>query len=179
MMKHYLTILLVVCISINSFSQTQLPALFSDNMVLQQQQSVSVWGTDHPRTNITVTGSWGKNAKATTDDKGYWKLKLQTPAAGGPYNVVIKGSKEVTLNNVLIGEVWLCSGQSNMAMTVSGTTAYYQTDVNNSTNNFIRNFGQIEQIQTHGEEWAQGRKSADHVNAEAIPTDDNQEAICQ
>ena len=68
-MKHYLTILLVVCISINSFSQTQLPALFSDNMVLQQQESASIWGTDNPRTKITVSGSWGKNAKATTDDK--------------------------------------------------------------------------------------------------------------
>lgn len=120
MIKYFLAALLFVCVSIDSFSQTQLPALFSDNMVLQQQQSVSVWGTDHPRTNITVTGSWGKNAKATTDDKGHWKLKLQTPAAGGPYNVVIKGSKEVTLKNVLIGEVWLCSGQSNMEMPVKG-----------------------------------------------------------
>jgi sialate O-acetylesterase len=103
-----------------SFSQTRLPAMFSDNMVLQQQQMVSIWGVDGSNAKISVRGSWGKNATAITDTKGNWKLKLQTPAAGGPYTVVIKGSKEVTLKNVLIGEVWFCSGQSNMEMPVKG-----------------------------------------------------------
>ncbi|MEJ8819171.1 sialate O-acetylesterase [Lacibacter sp. H407] len=103
-----------------SFSQTRVPAMFSDNMVLQQQQMVSVWGVDNPNAKIAVSGSWGRNATATADVKGHWKLKLQTPSAGGPYTVVIKGSKEVTLKNVLIGEVWFCSGQSNMEMPVKG-----------------------------------------------------------
>lgn len=103
-----------------SFSQTRLPAMFSDNMVLQQQQLVSVWGIDKPNTKISVKGSWGNNSTATTDATGHWKLKLQTPAAGGPYTLVIKGNKEVTLKNVLIGEVWFCSGQSNMEMPVKG-----------------------------------------------------------
>lgn len=103
-----------------SISQTRLPVMFSDNMVLQQQQMVSVWGVDKPNARISVRGSWGNNATVTTDATGHWKLKLQTPKAGGPYNVVIKGSKEVTLKNVLIGEVWFCSGQSNMEMPVKG-----------------------------------------------------------
>ncbi|HLO37492.1 MAG TPA: sialate O-acetylesterase [Lacibacter sp.] len=94
--------------------------MFSDNMVLQQQQLVSVWGIDKPNTKISVKGSWGNNSTATTDATGHWKLKLQTPAAGGPYTLVIKGSKEVALKNVLIGEVWFCSGQSNMEMPVKG-----------------------------------------------------------
>ena len=113
-MRKYLLLLLVFIFSKNgSLSQTHLPALFSDNMVLQQQQMVSIWGKDNPRTKISVSGNWGKTATIITGDDGHWKLKLQTPAAGGPYTVVIKGSKIVTLKNVLIGEVWLCSGQSN------------------------------------------------------------------
>lgn len=101
-------------------AQTSLPAMFADNMVLQQQQQVAIWGKDKPNTTITVKGSWGNTAKVTADDKGQWKLKLQTPSAGGPYTLQIKGSTKVTINNVLIGEVWLCSGQSNMEMPVKG-----------------------------------------------------------
>ncbi len=129
-----------------SFSQTQLPSFFSDDMVLQQQQQVSIWGTDKPNTKITVTGSWGKNASVVSDDKGNWKLKLQTPVAGGPYNVGIKGSKIVTLKNVLIGEVWFCSGQSNMEMPVKGyhnqPVIGSNESILNSTNDKIRMFTQ-------------------------------------
>ncbi|HLO79835.1 MAG TPA: sialate O-acetylesterase [Chitinophagaceae bacterium] len=125
-----------------SFSQTRLPGLFSDNMVLQQQQMVAIWGTDHPHTKVSVKGSWGKSAQMTTDDSGHWKLKLPTPSAGGPYTVVIKGSTEITLKNVLIGEVWFCSGQSNMEMPVKGNTNQPVIGSNeailNSTNDKIR-----------------------------------------
>lgn len=120
MIKYYLTALLVIFSKDAAFSQTHLPAVFGDNMVLQQQQLASVWGTDQPNTKISVYGSWGEKAMVTTDATGHWKLKLQTPVAGGPYTVVITGSTEVTLKNVLIGEVWLCSGQSNMEMPVKG-----------------------------------------------------------
>ncbi len=120
MAKHFLVALFFIFSKNASQAQTRLPALFSDNMVLQQQQLVTVWGTDNPRTKISVYGSWGKKSVVTSDNSGHWKLKLQTPAAGGPYNLVIKGSQDVTLKNVLIGEVWLCSGQSNMEMPVKG-----------------------------------------------------------
>jgi len=101
-------------------AQTILPAFFSDNMVLQQQALVSVWGMDKPGAKIYITGSWGIKATATTDEKGNWKLKLQTPVAGGPYALNIKGSKSFDFKNILIGEVWFCSGQSNMEMPVKG-----------------------------------------------------------
>jgi sialate O-acetylesterase len=142
MAKHFLIALLFLFSQNASHAQTRLPALFSDNMVLQQLQLVSVWGIDQPRTTISVLGSWGKNAIVTADDNGHWKLKLQTPAAGGPYKVVIKGSKEITLKNVLIGEVWLCSGQSNMEMPVKGYSNQPVTGSNetilNSSNDNIR-----------------------------------------
>jgi sialate O-acetylesterase len=102
------------------FAQTQLPTFFSDSMVLQQNTDAAFWGTDKPKSKIIITGSWGKTAQTVADSTGKWKLKLTTPMAGGPFEVVIKGTKIKTLKNVLIGEVWLCSGQSNMEMPVKG-----------------------------------------------------------
>lgn len=142
MVKYFVAAFLFISSITGLFSQTRLPAMFSDNMVLQQQQLVSVWGMDHPDAKITVKGSWGNNATATTDAKGKWKLKLQTPAAGGPYTLLIKGSNEVLLKNVLIGEVWFCSGQSNMEMPVKGYNNQPIIGSNetilNSANNNIR-----------------------------------------
>lgn len=94
--------------------------MFSNGMVLQQQEQAAIWGMDKPGVKISVAGSWGKSASVQTDATGKWKLKLQTPAAGGPYTVTITGSNKIVLNNVLVGEVWLCSGQSNMEMPVKG-----------------------------------------------------------
>ncbi len=120
MKKQFLISLLCIFIVATSFSQTSLPALFSDSMVLQQQQPVAIWGSDLPGTKVIVSGSWGKEGTAVTDVKGHWKLFLQTPQAGGPYNIEIKGSSKRIIKNILIGEVWLCSGQSNMQMPVKG-----------------------------------------------------------
>ncbi len=106
--------------SLSVFAQTKLPTFFSNNMVLQQNKEVAIWGKDNPNATITVTGSWGNEAKAIVGNDGRWKTKLQTPSAGGPYSVVVMGSSVVNLANVMIGEVWLCSGQSNMQMTLLG-----------------------------------------------------------
>ena len=128
------------------FAQTKLPVVFSDNMVLQQQSEATIWGTDKPNTKILVKGSWGKEARTTANAKGQWRLKLQTPAAGGPYNLMANGTTQVTVKNILIGEVWLCSGQSNMGMTLQG---YYNQPmlgsteaILNSKNEAIRMFTQ-------------------------------------
>ena len=102
------------------FGQLDMPSFFGDNMVLQQQSKVSFWGTDTPNSTIQIRGSWGTTSVTNTDDKGQWRIQLQTPAAGGPYDVVVSGSEQKKLVNILIGEVWLCSGQSNMAMPIVG-----------------------------------------------------------
>ena len=93
-----------------SLAQIELPAFFGDHMVLQQNSDVSIWGTDKPNAKIKVIGSWGKESTATANANGQWKLKIQTPSYGGPYTLNIKGSNARTLKNVMIGEVWLCSG---------------------------------------------------------------------
>lgn len=136
-------ILLFVCAN-NAFSQINLPAFFSDNMVLQQKTMASVWGTDKPNTTITVKGSWNESATTKTDEAGKWKVKVKTPEAGGPYSLTIKGSNKLVLQNVLIGEVWICAGQSNMEMPLQG---YHNQPVNgsneailNATNSNIRLF---------------------------------------
>ncbi|WP_242155644.1 sialate O-acetylesterase [Aestuariivivens sediminis] len=126
------------------YSQLEMPPLFKDHMVLQQQEMVSIWGTDQPHTTIRVAGSWNESASTTTDNKGKWKVKLQTPEAGGPYSVSIEGSNKVVFTDVLIGEVWLCSGQSNMEMPVKGFQSQpvigSHEAILNSTNDQIRLF---------------------------------------
>ena len=102
------------------FTQTWMPSFFTDNMVMQQNAEVSIWGKDDPGTNIQISTSWGDEAEVTCDRDGLWKTKISTPVAGGPYTMTIKGSEVIVLNDVLTGEVWLCSGQSNMEMPVKG-----------------------------------------------------------
>ena len=92
-----------------------LPSVFSDHMILQQKTLVSFWGKSKPNDNIQIMGSWGEKSNVKSDQQGDWELQLQTPIAGGPYEVKINDSKtSIIYKDVLIGEVWLASGQSNM-----------------------------------------------------------------
>ncbi len=90
-------------------------------MVLQQRSGVPIWGKGIPRVRVTAKGSWGTKSSAVVGLDSMWSLKLPTPKAGGPYDLSIRhGDSTITLKNVLIGEVWLCSGQSNMEMPLEG-----------------------------------------------------------
>ena len=94
----------------------KLPAIFSDQMVLQQKAKVQIWGWASPGEEISLITQWQKQEiKTKAGQLGDWKLVLQTPVAGGPYTIKIKGENLIVLKDVLIGEVWFCSGQSNMA----------------------------------------------------------------
>ena len=121
-----LTLILSVGALMPAAAKINLCPLFSDNMVLQQRADAPVWGKAEPNATITVTTSWNKATYTTqADQEGKWTLKVRTPKAGGPYSMTIseEGNENITLNNILIGEVWLCSGQSNMQMPVSGSWA--------------------------------------------------------
>jgi len=116
-------VIVVLCLSCCvSWADVTMPAVFSDNMVLQQKSDVAIWGWAEPGEKVTVKGSWqglwGKTARA--DKEGKWSLKIRTPRAGGPHELTIKGDNTMTLDNVMTGEVWLCSGQSNMWLPLSG-----------------------------------------------------------
>lgn len=109
-----------ICSS-NLFAEVKLPAFFNDNMVLQQQSSCAIWGNATKNAKVSVTTSWDKKSyTSVASADGSFKLKVATPKAGGPYNISISDGKGLTLKNVLIGEVWICSGQSNMEMPVKG-----------------------------------------------------------
>lgn len=114
--------LLVIAFSVSqALAEVKLPAVFCDNMVLQQQTQAAIWGKADKNATISISTSWnGKSysTKATAD--GSWKLKVTTPKAGGPYEITVSDGKSIKLKNVLIGEVWVCSGQSNMEMPMKG-----------------------------------------------------------
>ena len=113
-------IVLIFCTGVLK-AEIRLPAIFGDHMVLQQQTDAAIWGMATPKQAVNVVASWDNESYSTKSDKeGNWKLKVKTPAAGGPYTISISDGASITLNNVLIGEVWICSGQSNMQMTMSG-----------------------------------------------------------
>jgi len=119
------TVLLVVLAFCYVFTakaqQLKLASIFTDNMVLQQQSETPVWGYDKAGTTLSITGSWDSRTYTTTVDKdGKWKTNIQTPVAGGPYSLTVKGTTAIELQNVWIGEVWLASGQSNMSMRLKG-----------------------------------------------------------
>jgi sialate O-acetylesterase len=98
----------------------KLPAIFSDGMVLQRDTSAPVWGTAQPGEKITLTLN-GQTQTATADADGKWSADFQKLTAGGPFTLTITGDKSpaVTIANVLVGDVWLCSGQSNMTLPIS------------------------------------------------------------
>ncbi|NOX65209.1 MAG: 9-O-acetylesterase [Chlorobi bacterium] len=93
--------------------------LFTDNMVLQQKQNIPIWGKAEPGGEVIVTLK-EQQQKAIVDDEGNWKVGFSPIVAGGPYELVISGEKTHRIRNVMVGEVWLCSGQSNMDMPLAG-----------------------------------------------------------
>lgn len=124
-------------------SATKLPAVFGDNMVLQRSSTVKVWGTDKPNTQVKVSGSWGESSTAISDENGNWLVNLNTPEAGGPFELQVNGTDELIFSNIMSGEVWLAAGQSNMQRTLNQS----QTEngaieaIANSANSNIRYFG--------------------------------------
>ena len=105
----------------NDTISLQLTSLFSDHMVLQQKSNVKFWGTDKPNNEITISTSWENESKTIVDINGHWNVSIGTPSAGGPFKIEIKSNQhKIVLNDIMIGEVWLASGQSNMEMTLMG-----------------------------------------------------------
>ena len=120
-MKKILLVGLSLLMACPTFAKIKLPALVGSNMVLQRERDVNLWGEASPSKKVTVTTSWdGRKYTTQSDSDGKWLLKVSTPAAGGPYTIRISDGDPVTLENVMIGEVWVCSGQSNMQMSMTG-----------------------------------------------------------
>ena len=118
MVPRLISVLFLFCIlglTQTTWANVSLPSFFSDHMVLQQNTELSIWGWAKPGENIVVSTTWNAQYNAIASNQGSWSVLVKTPKGSMmPYDISIKGYNEVLLKNVLIGEVWLCSGQSNM-----------------------------------------------------------------
>lgn len=113
---------LAVLFTMNSAAKVVLPDIISDNMVIQQNTKVRLWGRGNVNTTISVVASWNKKTFTTvSNDKGDWELWIETPCADYTLRQIeISDGEKLVIDNVLVGEVWLCSGQSNMEMPLKG-----------------------------------------------------------
>ncbi|NJN28568.1 MAG: sialate O-acetylesterase [Cyclobacteriaceae bacterium] len=115
MKKIFLSLFFPILVLTGLQAKVVLPSIFADHMVLQQQSDAPMWGWAKPMEELLVITSWdGKRYETTADNKARWQVDLTTPKAGGPYRITIVGNNTIVIDDVLIGEVWVCSGQSNM-----------------------------------------------------------------
>ena len=132
-------ILFASLITIPLNSQVRLPRLISDGMVLQRDTELKIWGWAAPGEKVTVEFA-GKQYTNTTDSSGEWMVTLPPMQAGGPHTMTIVASNKLTVSNILIGDVWLCSGQSNMELPVRRVRPLYEAEIAAAENNSIRSF---------------------------------------
>lgn len=123
--------------SLFAHAEIKLPAIFSDNMLMQQNTQVNIWGKAEANKTVTIKTSWSKKTvKTTADASGNWKATFETPKTDGKaQTITISDGKSITLNNILLGELWLCSGQSNMEMPMKG---FKNQPVENSNMDILR-----------------------------------------
>lgn len=121
-MKKISILFALLLMSSSLFAKVTLPPVIGDNMVLQQQTSAAIFGKAEPGKTVTVKTSWNKKKVSAVADSetGKWLVRVQTPAASGPYEITISDGDKTVLHDVMIGEVWFASGQSNMEMPMKG-----------------------------------------------------------
>ncbi len=113
--------IITLLIAFPLWADVKLPAIIGDNMVLQQDTDATIWGWAQPGEKVAVVPTWNdKKTDTVANENGKWNAVIKTPKAGGPYTISIKGNNAIKLKNVLVGEVWICSGQSNMDMPMKG-----------------------------------------------------------
>ena len=122
-----------------SFAEVRLPRLISDGMVMQRGTKVNVWGWAAANEKVTVRFH-DKVYTTTADAKGNWSITLPVMKAGGPYTMKVEGSNIIEVKNIMIGDVWICSGQSNMALPMERVKERYSSVIANAENPAIRHF---------------------------------------
>ncbi|HYJ38581.1 MAG TPA: sialate O-acetylesterase, partial [Chitinophagaceae bacterium] len=124
-----------------SLANIRLPSVIGNNMVLQQKTTAKLWGWGDAGEKVKINSSWKSTVDSTVvDGNGKWLVNIQTPEAGGPYIITIKGRNTIELQNVMIGEVWVCSGQSNMEWSYASGLPLMKEDVQTANNSNIRFF---------------------------------------
>lgn len=139
MKKTFLFFAMAVVVTANSFANVRLPKIFGDNMVLQRNKQIPVWGWADAGEEVTVQFNKQEDKNVKADNTGHWMIMLAPEKEGGPFVLTIKGKNTVTYSNVLVGEVWICSGQSNMEFQLHGA-------INSAQEIASANYPQIRQI---------------------------------
>lgn len=120
-MKRMLATAAALVLALGASGEVKLPGVLSDNMVLQRNTEVNLWGEAAPGRRVRIRTSWnGERYDAQADKEGHWSVRVATGDAGGPYEITFDDGDRVTLSDILLGEVWICGGQSNMEMPVCG-----------------------------------------------------------
>ncbi len=132
-------IILAFLITFSINAQIKLPRLISDGMILQRDTKINIWGWASPNENIELDFK-GKKYNVTTSEEGKWSIQLPSQKAGGPYEMTLKASNTIVLKNILFGDVWLCSGQSNMELPMERLKDKYKDVIAKSENSNIRQF---------------------------------------
>lgn len=141
MKNNLIAFVLFLILSNTVFANITLPNVFSDNMVLQRNAEVKIWGWANPQEEVVINPGWNNEKyKIKANNQAMWEIVIPTPKEGGPYTINIKGYNEIVLKNILIGEVWLCSGQSNMEMSASWGIKNGDEEVKKAINSTIRFF---------------------------------------
>jgi sialate O-acetylesterase len=125
--------------SLTSFSKIKLPRLISDGMILQRGNTIKLWGQASADEVVNLSFK-AKTYQTKADESGYWEIKLPPEKAGGPYEMAFSGSNRIILKDVLFGDVWLCSGQSNMELPMSRVMDKYPEIIAAANQNQIRQF---------------------------------------
>lgn len=152
-MKKIISVLSFVFLFQFSFSQVKLPALIRDSMILQRDAKIKIWGWASPNEKIKISFN-KKTFKTKADANGNWNLFLPAMKAGGPYTMKIDAGNHITLKDILIGDVWLCAGQSNMVLQIhemadSPSQLYTPNTLSNQSCHFLQLIHKVYPEQIH------------------------------
>ena len=138
--KRIRVVFILLLLGLNSIhAQVQLPRLVRDSMILQRDTKVNIWGWASPKEKVSIKFN-NKTIKVTTGVDGKWIVQLQPMKAGGPYTMEVTGKNKILLKDILIGDVWICSGQSNMVHQLNIHDVTYAKDIAEANNPQIRHF---------------------------------------
>ena len=137
--SRFILLIIFIFIALSGKAEVRLPKFISDGMVLQRQSDVKIWGWAGDNEKIAVQFI-GKTFQTEADASGKWNIVLPPLKAGGPYDMTITGKNTIVIKNILVGDVWLCSGQSNMEITMERVSPLYPEEIKNAGNKSIRYF---------------------------------------
>jgi sialate O-acetylesterase len=128
-----LILIFIFLISSYALSHVKLPKLISDGMVLQRDMNVKIWGWAAIRENISINFH-DSTYRTTANDSGAWQIRPSKQKAGGPYSMTLTASDTIIVKDIFIGDVWVCSGQSNMELPMKSVRLLYESDFASSDN---------------------------------------------